>query len=66
MPKIEVKVKLTPDEFKKMLPKELREFFDKMVESLTENTMLSEEQAKALVAYELFQAVKECSKRCKK
>ena len=58
MPKIEVTVKLTPDEFRKTLPKRLQEFFDSVVSSLTENTALSEEEAKVLVAKELLEALK--------
>lgn len=58
MPKIEVTVNLTPDEFRNSLPKSLQEFFDSMVFSLTENTALSEEEAKVLVAKELLEALK--------
>ena len=58
MPKIEVTVKLTPDEFRKTLPKRLQEFFDSVVAYLTENTALSEEEAKILVAKELLESLK--------
>ena len=59
MPEIEVTVKLTPDEFRKMLPKRLQEFFDSVVLILMESIELSEEEAKTIVARELLQALKE-------
>jgi len=56
---LKVEVKLTPDEFRRLLPKSLQELFDYMVSHLTGNTALSEEEAKALVAKELLEALKE-------
>jgi len=58
MPKIEVKMKLTPDEFRKTLPKALQEFFDNVVLFLTKNTALSEKEAKGLVAKILLDTLK--------
>jgi len=58
MPRVEVTMKLTPDEFRKALPKELREFFDALVSSLVEGSALSEEEAKGLVAQTMLDALK--------
>jgi len=58
MPKVKVTVSLSPDEFRRVLSKEFQEFFDKMVSYLTENTALSEEEAKSIVAREMLEALK--------
>lgn len=58
MPKIEVTVKLTPDEFRKSLSKELRELFDMLVSSLVEGSALSEEEAKGVVAQLMLDTLK--------
>jgi len=59
MPKIEVTVKLTPDEFRKALSKELRELFDMLASSLVESSALSEEEAKGLVAQLMLNTLKQ-------
>jgi len=59
MPKIKVTINLTPDEFRKTLPKTLQDFFDFMVSHLVYGVGLSEEEAKVIVARELAQALKE-------
>jgi len=53
-----VTISLSSDEFRRVLSKELQEFFDKMVSYLTENTALSEEEAKVIVAREMLEALK--------
>ena len=58
MPKVEVTVTLTPDEFRKTLPEELRELFDRLTSSLSEGSALSMEEAKGLVAQMLLDALK--------
>jgi len=58
MPKVKVTISLSSDEFRRVLSKELQEFFDKMVSYLTENTALSEEEAKVIVAREMLEALK--------
>ena len=58
MPKVKVTISLSSDEFRRVLSKELQEFFDKMVSYLTENTALSEEEAKVIVAREILEALK--------
>ena len=62
MPKVEVTVKMTPDEFRKTLPKTLQDFFDFTVSHLIYGTGLSEEEAKVIVAQELLKYLKEASK----
>jgi len=58
MPKVKVTISLSSDEFRRILSKEFQEFFDKMVSYLTENTALSEEEAKVIVAREMLEALK--------
>jgi len=58
VPRIEVTVNLTPDEFREALPKELQELFDKLASSLSEGSALSVEEAKGLVAQMLLDALK--------
>ena len=58
MPRIEVNVKITPDEFRDALPPPLRDLFDFMVAHLVHATSFSEEEAKTLVAHEMLEAFK--------
>ena len=58
MPRIEVTVTLTPDEFRKTLPEELRDLFDRLTSSLVEGSALSVEEAKGLVAQMLLDTLK--------
>jgi len=58
MPKIEVTVNLTPDEFRESLPKELQELFDRLTSSLAEGSALSMEEAKGLVVQMLLDTLK--------
>jgi len=63
MPKVEVTIKLSPDEVRKALPEKLQDFFDFMVMHLTYGTGLSEEEAKVIVAQELLKYLKEASEK---
>ena len=58
MPKIEVTVNLTPDEFREALPKELQELFDRLTSFLSEGSALSMEEAKGLVVQMLLDTLK--------
>ena len=58
VPKVEVTVTLTPDEFRETLPEELRDLFDKLASSLVEGSAMSVEEAKGLVAQMLLDALK--------
>lgn len=55
---MKAEVKLTPDELRRLLPRDLREAFDEIVSILVKSTSLSEEEAKALVANEFLTALK--------
>jgi len=57
MPKVEITVKLTVDEFRRMLPKELQTLFDDLSSNLTNNSALSEEEAKSIVAQVILDAI---------
>ena len=59
---LKVEIKITPDEFRKMLPEELKKAFDAIVSNLIQCTALSEKEAKTLVAHEMLKALKE--ERC--
>ena len=54
---VKIEVKLTPNEFRKILPKKLQEFFDGVVTNLVEMGY-SEKEAKVIVAQELLEALK--------
>ena len=54
---VKIEVKLTPNEFRKTLPKKLQEFFDGVVTNLVEMGY-SEKEAKVIVAQELLEALK--------
>ena len=56
---MKVEIKLTPDEFRKMLPEELKKAFDAIVSNLMQYAALSEEEAKTLVAHEMLKALQE-------
>ena len=58
MPRITVSIIFTPEEFRKTLPKELREIFDLLVEKLVEFGV-DEKSAKLLVAREINKALKQ-------
>jgi len=58
VPKLKVTVNLTPDEFRKALPKELQELFDRLTSSLSEGSALSMKEAKGLVAQMLLDTLK--------
>jgi len=61
---VETTIWLTPDEFRKALPKELQELFDSLVSSLAEGSVLSEEEAKGMVAQLMLDTFrKEASER---
>jgi hypothetical protein len=57
MPKIEIKVKLSPDDFRKMLPVEIQNLFDGLVKGLQEVSALSEDESKAIIANELWEVI---------
>lgn len=58
MPKVEVSVKVTPDEFRDTLSPQLQDFFDFMVTYLVYTTGISEQEAKILVAREMLKTFK--------
>ena len=59
MVRVKAVILMTPDEFREGLPKELQELFDSLVSSLTKDTpLLSEEEAKRLVAGLMLDALK--------
>ena len=58
MPKIKVEIRLTPDEFRKMLPDELKELYDDLCQKLTEISALSPEEAKIIIANEMLKSLR--------
>jgi hypothetical protein len=49
-PVIEIKVKLTPDDMRKLLPKPLQELFDGLVKNLVELSGMEEQEAQWIIA----------------
>ena|GEM_PF-5377310 len=55
---MKVEIKITPDEFRKMLPEELKKAFDAIVLNLMQCAALAEKEAKTLVTHEMLKALK--------
>jgi len=57
MPKVEITVKLTPDELREILSEPLREVYDELVKSMGEHGF-DEDESKMIVANLILQSIK--------